>query len=193
MRLSVCVALVLLTGCVAALPYRNQLGYDSLAQCRTLGNRDMGPIRLEWRPSTFYARMNYQGADSAMGNSFRTRIPTGPSLVSRITEALDTAVGLDSHSRQVLKVNVVEAYSRYPYSQGPYDSTPATEWGECGLWARFTFGKLEWQARFRARTPSDQVGSLSSLEVMERAWDDLALQVTRSVVEHLKTGAAHTS
>lgn len=179
-----CVALI--GGCAITLPFNQRMSYKEVSAAKQLNARDKGPISLQWDPSTFPDRVDVQGASGFVGGGSQTRVPTGVALASRITEALDASIGLDPSSSRRLTIKVIQAKSTFQYSAGFFNVTPALDVGACHLETEFTIGDKSWRDTFDSSQRDPTVGGSSATAILEAAWDDVALQVARSVVSHLK-------
>lgn len=176
----------LLEGCAITMPFNNRLDFGQVTEARSLAAQKAGPISIRWIPSSFPDRIDVQGASGFVGGLSRTRIPTGVALSNRITEALDAAVGVSPSSPKVLTITVEKAESKFQYSAGIFNVSQAMDVGSCVLEARFVLGDSQWEDTFSSSQRDPSVGGKTKTGVLERAWDDIAIQVARSVVAHTR-------
>jgi hypothetical protein len=127
-----------------------------------------------------------EGASGFVGGGSRTRIPTGPGLSSRILETLDAAVGVNSSAPKVLTVTIKNAKTKFQYSAGIFNVTPAIDQASCDLDVDFAVGSDRWSQTFHAEAKDPKVGGTSQTGLVEQVWDDIALQVTKNVVAHMR-------
>ena len=184
-RLNLLTTLLLTCGCTINLPFNNRLNYEQVGEAKHLSIQRAGPIAVKWVPPDFPDRIDIQGASGFVGGGSRTRIPTGVALAARITEALDAAIGVDRSSARILTITIVHAKSTFQYSAGIFNVTPGIDRADCILQATFSFGGVEWKEQFTSSQRDPTVGGRSQTALLEKAWDDIALQATKSVVEHL--------
>jgi hypothetical protein len=189
-ELSLLASLSLVVGCAINLPFSNRLNYEQVSEAKHLSVARAGPIAIKWIPPDFPERIDVQGASGFVGGGSRTRIPTGVALAARITEALDSAVGLDRSSSKILTITVEQARSKFQYSAGFFNVTPSIDRAECLLQATFSFGGVEWKEQFSSSQRDPSIGGRSQTALLEKAWDDIALQVTKSVVDHLSVSSS---
>jgi hypothetical protein len=184
------VALVFLSGCAVNLPFNHRLAYASVRDAKQMHRVGAQVIAIKWIPETFPERIDVQGASGVVGSASQTRIPTGVGLASRILEVLDAAIGVDDSSKAILTITVVEAKSEFEYSAGFLNVTPAIDVGRCFFEADFSLGDEKWRERFTAEAKDPTIGGTSQTGILERVWDDIALQVGRSVTRRLKVTSA---
>jgi hypothetical protein len=168
------------------MPFNNRLNYDAVSRAKQMEATASGPINVAWDPSDFPNRIDSQGASGFVGGGSQTKIPTGVALASRITESLDMAVGLKADSPKVLNIKIIKAESKFQYSAGFFNVTPVIDQGSCDFEAQFTCGDKSWTGKYTSATKDKAIGGSSSTGVLERVWDDIASQVCKDVVEHLK-------
>ncbi|HEX7371106.1 MAG TPA: hypothetical protein VF284_12580 [Rhodanobacteraceae bacterium] len=137
-------------------------------------------------PASFPDRVDVEGASGFVGGGSRTRIPTGPGLSSRILETLDAAVGVNSSAPKVLTLTIKNAKTKFQYSAGIFNVTPAIDKASCDLDIEFALGTVRWSQSFHAEAKDPKVGGTSQTGLVEQVWDDVALQITRNVVAHMK-------
>lgn len=174
------------SGCAINLPFTSRLSYNTVHQAKDLSAKDEGPITLQWIPTSFPSRVDVQGASGFVGGGSRTRVPTGIGLSSRILEALDAAVGVTDSSDKVLVMTIKNAETKFEYSAGFFNATPAIDEASCNLDIDFAMGALHWEQSFHAEAKDPKVGGSSQTGVVEGVWDDVAYQVAKNVVEHLR-------
>jgi len=184
MRMLALAPLVILTGCSVTLPFSQRINYSAVTTAKAM-RTDSGPIQIAWDPTTFPGRDDVQGASGFVGGGSRTHIPTGVAIASRVTETLDVAIGVTSDAKKVLKIKVINANSKFQYSAGIFNVTPVLDYGECNFEAQFACGDISWAGKFESKSKDKAIGGTSSTGILEKAWDDVALQVCKDVVTHL--------
>ncbi|HVT33228.1 MAG TPA: hypothetical protein VHE32_11305 [Rhodanobacteraceae bacterium] len=180
----------LLSGCAVNLPFNTRLSYQTVLDAQHLSAKSEGPIAIRWVPESFPQRIDTQGASGFVGGGSRTRIPTGVALSGRILEGLDSAVGVLESSKKTLTITIVKAETKFQYSAGFFNVTPAIDEGECTLEASFGIGDKSWTETFHYQLTDPRVGGTSQTAILEKVWDNIAFQVVQNVVEHIKDGAA---
>jgi len=188
-HLSLLVAVVglgALSGCTVNLPFNTRPTFDTVTQARGLNARSEGPVRVTWVPSSFPDRVDIQGASGFVGGGSRTRIPIGPGLSSRILETLDAAVGVDSSAPKVLTLTIENAKTKFQYSASVFNVTPGIDRASCDLEVDFAVGSEHWSQTFHGEAKDPKVGGTSQTGLVEQVWDDIALQVTSTVVARMR-------
>lgn len=175
----------LLSGCTVNLPFNTRPSFDTVTQARGLDARSEGPVKVTWVPSSFPDRVDVEGASGFVGGGSKTRIPIGPGLSSRILETLDAAVGVSSSAPKALTLTISNAKTKFQYSAGIFNVTPAIDRASCDLDVDFAAGSTHWSQTFHAEAKDPKVGGTSQTGLVEQVWDDIALQVTKSVVAHM--------
>jgi hypothetical protein len=189
MRWAGLLPLVLFTGCAVTLPFTHRLSYDVVGSAKAMRAGAVGPITLAWDPASFPKRIDTQGASGFVGVASQTRIPTGVALASRIAEALDVTVGVAANAPRTLTIKVLSAQSKFQYSAGIFNITPALDYGECTFEAEFRYGDLTWSGKYTAKSKDKSIGGKSTTAVLEKVWDDVTLQVLKDVLDHLAPAA----
>jgi hypothetical protein len=184
-RLSMLSVTAVLCGCTISLPFNQHLGPAELTEARQLNAHDKGPISISWDPASFPDRVDSLPASGYIGSTSKTVVPTGVGLATRITEALDAAVGVDPSSPQKLKIRVIDARTSFEYSGG-ITLKATLDVAACELRAELSLGDQSWKDVFQSSQKETAGGPNSQTGVLEAAWDDVAIQVARSVVKHLK-------
>lgn len=179
-------AVLLLSGCAINLPFNSRLSYQTVIDAGHLSAKSEGPMSIRWVPDSFPQRIDTQGASGFVGGGSRTRIPTGVALSGRILEGLDASVGVLESSKKTLTITIVKAETKFQYSAGFFNVTPAIDEGECTFEATFSLGDRTWTQTFHAQQTDPKVGGTSQTAILEKVWDEIAFQVVQSVVEHLK-------
>jgi hypothetical protein len=179
------VGVVALSGCTVNLPFNTRPSFDTVTQARGLNAKNEGPVKVTWVPSSFPDRVDVEGASGFVGGGSRTRIPIGPGLSSRILETLDAAVGVNSSAPKVLTLTITNAKTKFQYSAGIFNVTPAIDRASCDLDVDFAVGSTHWSQSFHAEAKDPKVGGTSQTGLVEQVWDDIALQVTKNVVAHM--------
>lgn len=183
---SFCVsALIFLSGCSASLPVvsdRLSYQYEEMAVgLKSSKTSTIGPVSLKWIPSDFPSRVDVQGASGYVGALSRTHVPTGIALSSRIKYVLDKTFGIDPNSSKVLTITVIEAKSTFSYGF----SSARLSSGKCHLKAKFEFNGKTWEEEFVSQDEESKASTYSYGSRVENAWDQVALQVGKSVIDHL--------
>ena len=174
--------LIFLSACMS-LPLNERLSYqyeDMAASLRSSKTSTIGQISLKWMPPDFPSRVDVQGASGFVGAASRTSIPTGIALSSRIKNVLDKAIGINPGSSRLLTITIIEATNKFKYG---YWSNELT-YGECFLNAKFEFNGLTWEEEFIAKNDKSKSGGTYGYR-LENTWDEVALQVGKSVIAHL--------
>lgn len=186
-RLLISVTLIAVLGssCAVNLPFNNRMAYAKVTEAKKLALPNREPIALHWVPPEFVNRVDIQGASGFVGGGSHTRIPTGVALSNRVSEALDTAIGIDENSPRRLTITVVKAETKFRYSGAIHVTTPTIVWGMCTLDAGFEIDGMKWNETFTSTAEEDKFGGTSETGILERVWDDTALQVVRSITQHL--------
>ena len=58
-------------------------------------------------------------------------------------------------------------------------------WPGARLEAEFSIGKKRWKERFYAELKDPTIGGSSQTGVVEKVWDDIAIQVVKNILDHL--------
>jgi hypothetical protein len=175
----------LLWGCAVNLPFNTRASYATVQQAKDISAKRLGPVSVTWVPASFPDRIDVQGASGFVGGGSKTRIPTGPGLSSRILESLDAAVGINDSAQKPLTLTIKKAKTTCGYSAGIFNVTPAIDKAACDLEVDFALGEKRWSQSFHAENADPKVGGTSQTAPVEKVWDDVALQVTKNVVQHL--------
>jgi hypothetical protein len=176
---------VVCSGCAVSLPFNNRLSYPAVRDAKNFAAKNKGPISVKWIPPSFPERIDVQVPRGFVGGVLQTRIPTGVGLASRILEALDTLIGVIDSSNKTLTIEIIEAKTEFEYSAGFLIITPAIDVGRCKLEAEFTIGDMHWKEKFFSESKDPTMSGMSRTAVLEKVWDDIAIQVARSVIQHL--------
>jgi hypothetical protein len=179
------IVVLLCSGCAVNLPFNNRLSYPAVREAKNFESNSKGPISVKWIPSSFPERIDVQGASGFVGGGSQTRIPTGVGLANRILEALDASVGLIESSNKTLTIEIIEAKTEFEYSAGFFNITPAIDVGRCRLEADFSIGEKRWKEKFFSESKDPTIGGTSQTGIVEKVWDDIAIQVVRNVMQHL--------
>lgn len=173
------------SGCAINLPFNNRLSYSAVQNAKKTTSINEGPISIKWIPIDFPERIDIQGASGFVGGGSQTRIPTGVALANRISEVLDNSVGIVASSNKVLIIEIINAQSEFEYSAGFFNVTPAIDVGRCKLEAKFNIGNKKWTDKFSSEVKDPTIGGTSQTATLEKAWDDIAIQVGKSVLQNL--------
>ncbi|MEO5829913.1 MAG: hypothetical protein ABIQ36_05035 [Rhodanobacter sp.] len=176
----------LLSGCAVNLPFNTRASYQTVQAAKDISGKSNGPIAVRWNPTSFPDRIDVQGASGFVGGGTKTRIPTGVGLSSRILESLDAAVGVSDSAQKILTLTIKSAKTKFQYSAGIFNITPAIDRASCDIEVDFALGDKHWSQAFHAENKDPKVGGTSQTAPVEKVWDDVALQVTKSVVQHLR-------
>ena len=172
-----------MAGCTQNLTFSDRASHATIQQARDLSGGGRGPIAVDWKPATFPERIDKQGPSGNEGAATRAHIPTGVAIASRLDEVLEVAVGVDRSSPNVLTVSVIEAESEYRYAIGMISSRHIGS-GSTVFEAEFSLGQAQWRERFTAQARfRPEVDGAQGTGVLNRVWDDIALQVATSVME----------
>jgi len=98
---------------------------------------------------------------------------------------LDVMVGVKKSSDKILTITVIEAKSEFEYSAGFFNITPAIDVGRSVFEAEFICGDKRWKEKFTTEEKDPTIGGTSQTGVLEKVWDNIALQVGRSVSQHM--------
>lgn len=178
-------ALVGCTACTVNLPFSSRLNFNSVTEARKYAVPAKGPLALSWVPREFPDRIDVHGASGFVGGGSRTRIPTGPGLSQRIAEALDAMVGVSDGAARKLTITVEDAKSTFEYSASVFNVTPGIDEAGCTFSATFSVDGHTWKQTFTATQHDPKVGASSQTGLVEKVWDDIAVQVARDVIAHL--------
>lgn len=171
-----------LMGCTQQLSFSDRASHAAIQETRALAADIPGPIAIEWNPATFPERIDKQGPSGPEGAATSAYIPTGVAISHRVDELLDVAVGTDRSAARVLTISVLEAESDYRYAIGVITSRHL-EWGSCTVEAEFALGSTRWRERFSAQSRyQPSIDGDKGTGVLDRVWDDVAMQITRSVL-----------
>ncbi len=176
---------VFCSGCAVNLPFNNRLSYSAVSSAKDLAVKAKGPIAVKWVPPSFPERVDVQGASGYVGGVSQTRIPIGVGLANRISEGLDSAIGVNDSSKKILTIDIYNAKTEFEYSAGIFNVTPAIDVARCTLEAEFSIGKKRWKETFFSELKDPTIGGSSQTGVVEKVWDDIAIQVVRNVVKNL--------
>lgn len=183
LSLSAIVLVTTLTGCAINLPFNNRLNYTSVSELSALP-KVQDTVHIKWNPDTFPQRIDIQGADGFVGSASRTRIPTGVALSSRIEEAIAQIAKL-SPNGSPLTITVENAKSGFEYSAGMFNITPAIDVANVTLVATFECKGQKWTNTFNSKLKDPKIGGTSQTALLDKAWDDIAVQVAKDVSKHL--------
>ncbi|WP_036626121.1 hypothetical protein [Pantoea sp. AS-PWVM4] len=174
-----------LSGCAISLPFNNRLAYSSITDMKSVQIQGEKPrLSITWNPADFPQRIDIQGSDGFVGGGSRTRVPTGVALSSRIEEAISTYADLAPNGKN-LTITILEAHSGFEYSAGMFNITPAIDVGKVTLNASFNLNGKTWTQQFSSYKKDPTIGGTSATGILESAWDDVAVQVAKSVASHI--------
>jgi len=176
---------VVWSGCAISLPFNNRLSYPAVSDAKNFAATTKGPISVKWIPPSFPERIDVQGASGFVGSVSQTRIPTGVGLANRIVEAFDASIGVLDSSNKTLTIEIIKAETEFEYSAGCFNITPAIDVGRCRLEAEFAIGDKRWKENFFSESKDPTFGGTSQTAVVEKVWDEIAIQVVRNVIQHL--------
>jgi hypothetical protein len=180
------VCLLCLSGCAINLPFNNRLAYSHVSEAKRLTKNKTEPISIEWIPADFTNRIDVQGASGFVGGGSQTRIPTGVALSSRIMEALDVSIGIDPNSKNLLEMYILKAETKFEYSAGIANITPGIDYGWCNLEVEFNYNGTIWKESFVSEQKDTTIGGSSQTGIVEKAWDNVALEIAKSVITKIK-------
>ena len=174
---------VAMAGCTQDLTFSDRASHATIQQAAQLSAGGRGPIAVNWNPATFPERVDRQGPSGNEGALTRAHIPIGMAIAGRLDEVLDAAVGVNRSSPNVLTVSVIEADAEYRFATGMITSRHI-ESGSSVFEAEFSLGQTQWSERFSAQARfRPEIDGAQGTGVLNRVWDDIALQVATSVVE----------
>jgi hypothetical protein len=176
------VFLVCLTGCVTKLSFSSRPNYETLMEARNIPAGKKNPIAIKWWPPNFPEMQDMQ---SPKGGGYRVMTPTGASLASRILEVLDVSVGVNSASNRVLRIAVFVAESKFEFSSNALKHNKTIVAASCNFEAEFILGNKAWTEKFFSERRVMEDSILTQTEVLERVWDDISLQVAKSIVSNV--------
>ncbi len=179
----------MVSGCAVNLPFNTRLAYSHVSEAKKLASNKLEPTSIEWSPADFLNRVDVQGASGFVGGGSQTRIPTGVALANRITEALDVSIGIDSSAKNLLELNIISAESKFEYSAGMFNVTPGIDYGWCSLDVAFNYNGTKWNQKFIAEERDTTIGGTSQTGILEKVWDDIALQVAKNVSNKIEQSA----
>ncbi|HHO0144944.1 hypothetical protein AB7179_05400 [Providencia manganoxydans] len=180
------VGVMFLSGCTVNLPFNNRLAYTAMKEVKEENvNPKYEKISIDWEPSTFPSRIDVQGADGFVGGGSRTRIPTGVALSSRIEEALSAHVDVNKSGMPLL-IKVLDARSGFEYSAGIFNITPTIDVGTVYFKAMFTIDGTSWENEFKSQVKDPTVGGTSQTGTLESAWDNVAIDVAKDIMKHIR-------
>jgi len=179
-KLSLIFLVFLLGGCAIALPINERLSYQYESRAASLRTGNIEAISLQWIPKDFPSRIDIQGASGFVGGGSRTRVPTGIALSNRIRNVLDEAIGINQSSSRLLTITVIDAKSKFRYGFASSELT----YGECIFKAKFEINGKTWEEEYSAKYDTSVVAPTFGSR-LESAWDEVSLQVGKSVVDHL--------
>jgi hypothetical protein len=177
-------ASVLLAGCTYDFSFSDRAAYTAVQQAERLAAPGKGPIAIEWVPPSFPDRVDEHGPWGQEGSATTARIPTGVMLASRTSELLDAAIGVSASSDKVVRIEVIEATSEYRYAIGMI-SRRRIDAARGVLEVAFRCDDWQWQERFSAASAAPETGGQRGMALLEAVWDELALQLTESVIANL--------
>jgi hypothetical protein len=174
-----------LSGCAISLPFNNRLAYSSITDMKSVQVQGERPkLSIVWNPADFPQRIDIHGSDGFVGGGSRTRLPTGVALSSRIEEAISTYADITASGKN-LTITVLEARSGFEYSAGMFNITPAIDVGTVTLNAAFNLNGKTWTQQFSSHKKDPTIGGTSQTGILESAWDDVAVQVAKSIASHI--------
>lgn len=179
-------SITIITSCAVNLPFNNRLAYSHVSEAKKLNTNKTKPLTLEWKPTNFVDRVDIQGASGYVGSGTATRIPTGIGLSSRITEALDVSVGISATSKNVLEMYIISSQTDFEYSAGMFNITPGIDYGKCTLNVIFNYNGSTWKEHFVSEEKDPEYGGTSQTGIVEKVWDNIALQVAKNVVSKIE-------
>jgi hypothetical protein len=174
---------VAMAGCSQDLTFSDRASHATIQQAAQLSAGERGPIAVNWNPATFPERVDKKGPSGNEGALTRAHIPIGMAIAGRLDEVLDAAVGVNRSSPNVLTVSVIEADAEYRFATGMITSRHIAS-GSTVFEAEFSLGQTQWSERFSAQARfRPEIDGAQGTGVLNRVWDDIALQVATSVVE----------
>lgn len=177
-------AVTLLSGCTINLPFNNRLDYKNVTLMKSI---DVGTptVNIVWEPNTFVSRIDIQGASGFVGGGSRTRIPTGVAISSRVEEAIAQYATLNANGTPLI-IEVLDAKSKFEYSAGIFNITPGMDVGGATLKVRITYKEQVWENTYTSYLKDPTIGANSLTYILEKAWDDVSIQLAKDVANHIK-------
>jgi hypothetical protein len=167
------------------VPFNSGHSYTAAHNTKNFSATTKGPISVKWIPPSFLEHIDVQDAPGVIGGGSQTRIPTGAGLASRILVILDNSIGVIDSSNKILTIEIIKAKTEFEYTAGFFSNTPVIDLGRCELEAEFTIGDKRWDDKFSSESNAPTFGDTSQTAVLEKVWDDIAIQVVQSVLQHL--------
>ena len=176
---------VICFGCAFSVPFDNGPSYPAVRDAKNFAATTKGPISVKWIPPSFLEHIDVQDAPGVIGGGSQTRISTGAGLASRILVVLDNSIGVIDSSNKTLTIEIIKAKTEFEYTAGFFSDNPVIDLGKCELDAEFTIGDRRWEEKFSSESKAPTIGGTSQTAVLEKVWDDIAIQVVQSVLQHL--------
>ncbi|WP_217517427.1 hypothetical protein [Vibrio metschnikovii] len=176
--------LTVLNGCAISPPFNNRVDYMTLKQMQKIDSL-VENITLVWAPSDFPNQIEIKGASGFRGSAAQVRVPTGPSISSRLTEALDQVVEVQENSDNIVFININEVESNFKFIAGILNQDPAIDWGEVIADITFEYKGTMWTEKFHFVESDPQIDGSSLTKPLEDAWDKTALAMAKSIVTNI--------
>ncbi|MEE9654126.1 hypothetical protein V4836_08135 [Kluyvera ascorbata] len=174
-----------LSGCVVNLPFNNRLDFESVSKMKNVEVQPKPVINITWNPVDFPTRIDNQGADGFVGGGSQTRLPTGIAITNRVEEAISQYADLKKSGTE-LNINVLEARSGFEYSAGLFNVTPGMDVGKCHLKVQITYNGQMWVGEYFSNNSDPKIGASSQTAILEKAWNDVAVQLATDVANHMR-------
>ncbi len=178
--------LMLFTGCTIILPFfEPELSDETVALIRQEIPKQDLRLTVSWDPASFVYMEEVKGAEGFGGRGSKTHIPTGSGLSGRIELALQEVFVFDENAKPLV-ITVEDARSdfEYSYSAG-FRMLNLIDKADVFFKASFAFGDLVWSGEYEAHYYDPALFAGQPTLTMEKAWDDIAVQVAKDAAEHL--------
>lgn len=164
-----------LSGCVAHLSFNNRPNFETIVAARNIQITKKTPIAVRWLPPDFP-----EMRESVRAGGYTVMTPTGVNLANRIVEVLDASVGVNNTSGSVLRVAPFVAESKLEFSTNNVKYSRTIIAASCSFEAEFILDRVAWTDKFFSTRSLPEESISSQTEVLERVWDDIALQVAKN-------------
>lgn len=171
----------MLSGCAISPPFNNRIDYMSLKEIKS-SEIVIQDIKITWTPSTFPSEIEIKGASGFRGSAAQVRIPTGPSISSRLVEVLDQVVYTSDTSQNIVNINIINAESNFKFIAGILSDQAAIDWGEVNLTAEFSYKGEVWTETFHFVEDDSRIDGSSLTKPLEIVWDKTSLAMAKSII-----------
>lgn len=182
---ALCIAISFLTGCAVNLPFNNRLSYSAIKELRQSIHPTGAKINISWEPSSFPERIDVHGSSGFVGGGSRTRIPTGIALSARIEEAISSYADIAPDGKNLI-IKVDDAQSKFEFASGLVNVTPTIDVADATFKATFNLDGDVWTKEYKSKLKDPTIGGTSETGLLEKVWDNIAVQVATDVARHLR-------